>query len=340
MGGFIFWFEELDRKDNERVGRKCANLGAMCRMGLPVPEGFAISIDLYRAFLRETKVDRQIEQVVGSFGDLRTSKVSTFDILSARIRQIIEKTEMPKWIKEEISAYYNELCEKTGTERVSVRSAGVESRPGMFETYLNVKGEEEVVEKVKKVWGSAFTGRAIAYRINMGLQLLGDELGVAVVRMVNALCSGIGFTIDPVTGDGSKVIIESNWGLGEGVVSGGENVDRFILEKETLSVVQRSIGIKRRYVVPKESGVCWEEIPKERQQVPSIRDEQLVEVARLARKLEIHFGFPQDIEWAIDADMPFPKGLFLLQTRNAKMSTKIPRTATERIVDMIARRFA
>jgi len=231
MGAWIFWFEELDSKDNELVGKKCANLGAMRRMGLPVPEGFAISIGLYREFLKGTGLADEIGKLVGPFGDLSTVKVSLLDELSAKIRRAIEQREMPRWMREIIIAHYNRLCERSGTESVSVRSAGVESRPGMFETYLNVKGEDEVVEKVKKVWGSAFTSRALAYRMKMGLPLLGDELGVAVVRMVRALCSGIGFTVDPITGDTSKVIVESNWGLGEGVVSGAESVDRFVLQK-------------------------------------------------------------------------------------------------------------
>lgn len=337
----VFWLEELDAKDNWLVGRKCANLGAMCRRGLPVPPGFALSIALYEKFVEETKVERDIVKILSEAGDLSSAKVSTLDEVSSKIRKTIEEREMPEWIKRLVREFYGRLCEKVGIPQVavSVRSAGVESRPGMFETYLNVKGEERIIESIKKVWSSAFTTRAIAYRMSKGLSVLEDKLGVGIVKMVNAASSGIGFTIDPVTGDTSKIIIEANWGLGEGVVSGGENVDRFIVKKESLEIVQKLVGKKKRCVIAKQEGAEWEEVPSDKQECPCLKEEEVTEIAKLAKNLEVSFGHPQDMEWAIDADLDFPKNLFLLQTRNAKAIKKEPVSPTEKIIDMITRMF-
>jgi pyruvate,water dikinase len=337
----VFWFEEVGREHNDKVGKKCANLGVMAQMGLPVPPGFAVSIDLYREFVRETGAMAEITSYVKSLGDLKGQGIELFDRASEIIQGIIENKEMPLTLRELISAYYEGLCKKTGIANVavSVRSAGTESRPGMFETYLNVRGAEEVLRKVKKVWASAYTGRAIAFRANKGIPVIGDELGVAVPKMVNAHASGIGFTVNPVDGDGSKVIIESNWGLGEGVVSGAEHVDRFVVNKANMEITERAIGKKTKQVLNKEAGVEWAEVPPDRQSLPSLTDSEIREVAQIAMTLEERLGSPQDIEWAFDADLTFPGNLFLLQTRPAKVAVKDRRSTSDHIADLIARSF-
>jgi pyruvate,water dikinase len=337
----IFWFEEIGKEHNDTVGKKCANLGVMSQMGLPVPPGFAISIDLYKRFVQETGAIKEITRYVTSLGELKGQGIKVFDKVSQTIQGMIEGKEMPLGLKEAISSYYVELCKKVGIAdvAVSVRSAGTESRPGMFETYLNVKGTHEVLDKVKKVWASAYTARAIAFRVNKDLPVMGDELGVAVPKMVNACSAGISFTVDPITGDASKVIIESNWGLGEGVVSGVENVDRFVVDKESLEIKERAVGRKIKQVVNKVKGAEWEEVPLDKQSVPCLNDDEIKEVARLARLLEERLGSPQDIEWAIDSDFHFPQNVFLLQTRPAKVAVKKPESIADHIIEMIARKF-
>jgi len=337
----IFWFEELGKEHNDIVGKKCANLGEMTRIGLTVPPGFSIAIDMYRKFIHETGAAKEMSHYVGGLDELEGKGIAAFEEMSQILQGIIEGTETPPAIEGEISRYYDELCKKTGIPdvAVSVRSAGTESRPGMFETYLNVKGREEVLDKVKKVWASAYTTRAIAFRVNKGLPVLGDELGVAVPKMVNARTSGIGFTVNPITGDSSKVIIEANWGLGEGVVSGTESVDNFVVEKEGLKVTERNLGKKTRCVVNKEKGVDWEDVPMDRQSVFCLSDEEVVEIAKLAIFLEERLGCAQDVEWASDQDLPFPQNIFHLQTRPAKVQARKPKSTTEQIADLIARSF-
>jgi pyruvate,water dikinase len=335
----IFWFEEIGREHNDIVGKKCANLGIMSQMGLPIPPGFAISIDLYRRFAQETGAIEEISRHVKGLGDLKGQGITVFENLSRTIQSIIESREMPSAVQELIRSYYRELCKKVRVDdvAVSVRSAGAESRPGMFETYLNVKGTKGVLDKVRKVWASAYTARAIAFRVNKGLPVIGDELGVAVPKMVNACSAGISFTVDPVTGDASKVIIESNWGLGEGVVSGVENVDRFIVKKETLEIIERAVGKKTKHVSNRETGVAWEDVSLDKQCLPSLSYEEISEIARLAIRLESQLGSPQDIEWAIDLDFSFPQNIFLLQTRPAKVVIRTQESTTDRIIDLIAK---
>ncbi len=340
-GKLIFWFEEIGQEHNELVGKKCANLGEMTRMGLPVPPGFAISIEMYRRFIQDTGAADELRRYVSSFGKLKDRGIAVFDELSHTIQGIIESKEVPEDIKGMISSYYEGLCSKLRIPdvAVSVRSAGVESRPGMFETYLNVKGIEEVLDKVKKVWASAYTTRAIAFRVNKGLPVIGDELGIAIPKMINARAAGIGFTVDPVTGNASKIIIEANWGLGEGVVSGVENVDRFEVDKESLELIDSAVGQKTKQVVNKECGADWEDVPQDKRQVPCLSSEEIIEIARLAKNLEGRFGYHQDMEWAIDPDFPFPQNIFLLQTRPAKVAVKEVESVTDHMIDLIAKRY-
>ncbi len=195
------------------------------------------------------------------------------------------------------------------------------------------------MDKVKKVWASAYTTRAIAFRVNKDLPIIGDELGVAVLKMVNACSAGIGFTVDPITGNALRVIIESNWGLGEGVVSGVENVDRFVVDKESLEITERMVGKKIKQVSHKEKGVAWEEIPPDKQSLPCLSDVEIKEIAKLAKTLEERLGCPQDIEWAIDLDFSFPRNIFLLQTRPAKVQARKPQSPTYQIIDLIAKMY-
>ena len=337
----IFWFEELGERHNDMVGKKCANLGEMVQLGLPVPPGFALSIDMYRKFIRETGAEEEMARYIEGLGELKDVGITQFEEISKTIRGFIREKETPSRVKEDISAHYHELCERIGIPDmpVSIRSAGTESRPGMFETYLNVRGIADVLEKVKKVWASAYTTRAVAFRINKGLPVLGDELGVAVPKMVNARASGITFTVDPVTGDDSKIILEANWGLGEGVVSGAESVDGFVVEKADLEITKRHLGRKTKCVVNTEDGADWADVPENMQGTPCVSDDEILEIARVARSVEKSLGCPQDMEWAVDQDLNFPQSIFWLQTRPAKTAAKKMVSPAVHIADLIAKKL-
>lgn len=335
----IFQFEELGPEHNDIVGKKCANLGKMIHMKLAVPPGFALSIDMYREFIRLTGVDAQLSSYVDKAGDLKGAGIAQFEALSHRLQGAIENQEMPDELRGLISDHYDMLCEKTGVENlaVSVRSAGTHSRPGMFETYLNVSRIENVLDKVKKVWASAFTPRAIAFRANKDFPMLGDELGVAIPKMVNARASGIAFTVNPVDGDASRILLEANWGLGEGVVSGAENVDGFTVIKEDLAISGRHIGNKSKCVIYTKTGADWADVPDKMRNMPCLSDEEIIEIARIAKSTEEDLDSPQDMEWAIDQDLKFPRSLFWLQTRQAKVAAKKATSPADQVADLMAR---
>jgi pyruvate,water dikinase len=316
----IFWLEEISQQHNKIVGKKCANLGEIAQLGMPIPPGFAISIDMHKKFMEETGAADKISYFLKSLGQLKeTERIEFFEEISRKIRDIIENEQMPESLERGISFYYEELCKKVGIFNVpvSVRSAGIVSRPGMFETYLNVKGKEKVLDKVKRVWASAFTPRAITFRVNRGIPIDSDLLGVAVLKMVNTRSAGVIFTLNPINGDLSKIVIEANWGLGETVVSGKVTPDLYMVDKVTMEIVTRTISqkvIEYNFESNTEE-VVYFNIPTERQILPCLSDEEVLELAQLAKLLEHHFCQAQDIEWAIDSDLLFPKNVQILQSR-------------------------
>jgi pyruvate,water dikinase len=257
----IFWFEELGREHCEIVGKKCGNLGEMAKIGLPVPPGFALSVEAYTDFMIQTNARREIEDYLCRLrGDIEN--IEQFNQASRDIRQIVELKDMPEAMKNRILSFYEGLCRKCDCMvAVSTRSAGPVSHPGQYETYLNVKGQADLLEKIKKVWASSFNPRSLAFRKRKGLPLENDPIGVAVLKMVNARAAGIVFTADPNTGDTSKMIIEANWGLGESVVSGELMPDVYVLNKQNLEIVEKKLGKKTRYVTCKDLGVTEEDCP-------------------------------------------------------------------------------
>jgi pyruvate,water dikinase len=334
----IFWFEELGQEYNDAVGKKGANLGELCKLGMPVAPGFVISIETCRRFFAETSADEQISRYITELGNI--SDIKQCDEASRVIRSMVEEKEMPGYIAEEIKSYYKALCQKVGVAAVAVstRSGAPVSRPGMFDTCLNLKGEEQVLQGVKKVWSSAFTTRAIWYRTTHGISIAGDILGVTVQKLVNARTAGITFTADPVTGDTSRIIVHACWGLGEGVVSGKVVADKFILSKETLEVLQTTVNDKITYVVCSDETVETKDVPADKQSIVCISEPELKEVSRLARFLDQHLGQPQDIEWAIDPELPFPDNIFLFQARPVKITGERAQTPIDRLLDTMVRR--
>lgn len=320
----LFWLEDLDARCNDRVGKKCANLGEIASLGLPTPPGFAVSVEGYRRFMTDTGAEAEIRAYLDEHGDA-LSGIRGLEETSAALRRVFRSRPVPAGLDREIRAHYRELCTRCGAAdiRVSVRSAGASSHPGQYETYLNVAGEEAVEEKVRDVWSSTFNARSLAARRKQAVSLHSDPIGVAVLKMVDARSAGVLFTADPNTGDESRMIIEANWGLGESVVGGEVVPDRLILDKQTLSVVDRHLGRKERLVAyGPGGGVVEKEVtPAERGRF-CLTDEEAGEVGRLGLALERHFGCPQDVEWAVDAGLVGPRNVVLLQTRPEVMAKR------------------
>ena len=335
---WIYWFEELGQDHHTLVGKKCGNLGEMAKIGLPVPPGFALTVSAYEDFLEKTNAIREIRNYLQRLGG-GIESIEQFNEASRGIRQIVESKEIPEGMRSMILSFYGDLCRKCNADEVAVatRSAGPVSHPGQYETYLNVKGKQDLLEKIIKVWASSFNPRSLAFRSRKGIPLESDPIGVAVLKMVNARAAGVVFTADPNTGDLSKMILEANWGLGESVVSGELMPDTYIVDKESLQIRERKLGTKQKYVTFKKVGVVEEETPLHKRSAFCLRDEEVAEVGRLAVVLEKHFGVPQDAEWAIDEDFPFPQNVILLQTRPAVIAQK--KSPVDQVVDLMLKRF-
>ena len=338
MEKWIFRLEELGQNHHQMVGRKCANLGEMARLGLPVPPGFALSVKAYQDFLEETEAIHEIRDYLSRFAGSIDS-IEGFNEASREIRQIVESKEMPEAMRDIVLAYYDDLCRECNVKEaaVSTRSAGPVSHPGQYETYLNVKGKLDLLQKIIKVWASSFNPRSLAFRGRKGFPLETDPIGVAVLKMVNARAAGVAFTADPNTGNMSRMILEANWGLGESVVSGELMPDVYILDKESLQVCERKLGKKLKYVTFRDTGVEEVEAPVENRDSFCLNDAELSEIGRLAKILEKHFGVPQDVEWAVDEDVMSSGNIVLLQTRAAVIVQK--KSAVDQVVDLMLKRF-
>lgn len=335
---WIYWLNELRSEHNNIVGKKCANLGEMTHLGMRVPPGFAVSVDGYERFMEETGAGEEIRQYVKA-NQNALQKVEKQVEASRFIRGLIESKSMPRGMEEELWDYYDKLCDQVGQKDVAVatRSSGAVSMPGQMETYLNVCGKEELARKIINVWGSAFTTRAIAFRLEQGMEMEKAPIGVAVLKMVNAKSAGVTLTVQPTTGDLSKIVVEGNWGLGESVVSGEVTPDTFLVEKDT-GEVQSTISKKTHMVGYSSTGTCVMGVPEDLVDKACLDAPELEEIVRVAKDVEAHFGVPQDMEWVFDKDMPFPENLFWVQTRPAKFSKKKEKDA-EYIAELMTRVF-
>src|SRR5438034_1976958 len=318
----VVWLDQVGKNDIQLVGGKCANLGELTAKGISVPPGFAVTADAFRRFLEETRIGDVIHKALNSSNGPRDPK--QYEEASEEIRKIIESAPMPADIAEEVRVAYHNLEKKTGTAQVKVAvrsSATSEDLPdasfaGQQDTFLNVKGEEQLVHYVQKCWSSLYTPRAIFYREEKGFPHEKVLISVGVQKMVESEVSGVIFTLDPVNGDPSKIIIESSWGLGEALVAGVVRPDRFIVDKGTLQIVHKEIVPKMVEHVPNhETGLTMErEVPAERRNAASLGDEQVVELARLARDIEDHYQTPQDVEFAVERSKSGQK-VYVVQTR-------------------------
>jgi len=335
---WIFWFEELGTGDNDRVGKKCANLGELTRLGLRTPPGFAISIDGYEQFMAKTGAGEEIRRYVQENRD-HLNEVKHQIAASQAIRNIIESKEMPPDMREELFRYYDQLKERAGEQELSVavRSSGAVSMPGQMESYLNVRRKESVLQKVIQVWGSAFTTRAIAFRLEKGMAMEKAPIGIAVLKMVEAKSAGVVLTVLPTIGDLSKVVVEGNWGLGESVVSGEVNPDQFIVDKSD-GTVESTVNRKTKMVVYHDGGTITAQVPADIQEKPCVDPEELKEIVRVAKQVEDHFQTPQDMEWVLDCFQSIPDNLYWVQARPAKYA-KVKEKESEYLAELMTRMF-
>jgi pyruvate,water dikinase len=324
---YVKLFEEVGTGDVALVGGKNASLGELLRnlqeKGVNVPSGFAITAEAYRYVIEEAGIRERISETLA---DLDTHDMANLKTRGRKIREMIQNARCPAELEEEIRTAYREMEQKYGKNvDVAVRSsATAEDLPtasfaGQQESYLNVRGEDQLLEKVMDCFASLFTDRAISYRVDKGFDHLSVYLSVGVQKMVRSdlASAGVIFSIDPESGFGNAVYITGAYGLGENVVQGTVNPDQFYVFKPTLNedfrpIVEKKLGAKRQRLVYKETGTEQKEVTKEEQQSFVLSDDEVLTLGRWACIIEEHYGMPMDIEWAKDG---ITNELFIVQAR-------------------------
>lgn len=327
---FIRWFEELGKEDVPLVGGKGANLGELTKAGIPVPPGFCVTAEAYKYFVENVKLEdgkTLQEWIMEVISNTNVDDSKQLQENTAKIRQKIIELPMLPEIAEEIERAYKELSARFNKDAVYVAvrsSATAEDLPeasfaGQQETYLDVYGVDDVIDKVKKCWASLWTARATFYRAKQGFDHSKVYLSAVVQKMVNSEKSGVMFTANPVTNDRNEIMINAAWGLGEAVVSGSVTPDEYIVEKGTWKIKEKFIAKKEVMVVRNPEtgkGTVYVKVADflgpEWVEKQVLTEEQIVEVAKMGAKIEEHYGWPQDIEWAYDKD---DGKLYIVQSR-------------------------
>jgi len=302
----VVWFSEVGREDLGLVGGKGANLGELTRASIPVPPGFVVTADTYFRFIQVNALEPLIKKDLFNL-DVHDSRA--LNERAANIRQRIIDAPMPAHIADEIVEAYREL----GGGPVAVRSsATAEDLPeasfaGQQSTFLNVVGAENVVRAVQACWASLFEGRAIFYREEAGYDHTKVGLAVPVQRMVQSEKSGVMFTVEPVSSDATKITIEAVYGLGEGIVSGEISPDLYLVNKESLGILDKTVTPQDRMISRAEGSDggheganAWLDVPVSLREAQKLSDAEIRELARIGRSVEEHYGSHQDIEWAYE----------------------------------------
>ena len=304
------------------VGGKCSSLGELIHAGVRVPPGFALTTAGFRRFMADAGIAREVRAILAGI-DMKD--LDALEAASQRIRQMIEAHEFSADIEDQVAECYRKLSLRCGLPAapVAVRSSATAedladaSFAGQQDTYLWVRGTDEVLHHMRKCISSLYTGRAIDYRVKHGFDDDQLAISVGVQKMANAYTAGVMFTIHPANGDRSVIVIDSNFGFGESVVSGEVTPDHFVVNKVTLDIIDRTISQKLICVTVdrKTQTSQTTEVPLERQRVQSLIDDEITELAWMGKQIEKHNGRTMDIEWAVDKDLPAGGNIFILQAR-------------------------
>ena len=332
--------------DASRVGPKMARLGQLASTGWRVPDGYAVTAgaledwlppaalaELHRLFSTPTADAAASAAGAGpEFG--RHQRLTQ---LSAQARTLIEGQSLPSGLADAVADAHARLAARTGRGallRVAVRSSAVgedgraASFAGQYETYLGVSGADEVLRHIAKCWASGYSAHALDYRRRFGgsSPLRAHDLAVGVLELVDARSAGVAFTLDPVTGDRARLVVEANWGLGESVVSGQVTPDYWTVERDSGRILERRVGAKLVWSVLAEpgaggagdasgGGTVLAPQPAELAQAPCLTDDEVRYICRQAAAIEEAEGTPQDVEWAIARDLDVPDSVYFLQHR-------------------------
>jgi len=303
---FIRRFADLRRTDLAYAGGKGANLGELTSAGLPVPGGFVVGAPTYAAFCEQTGLRDRLRELLDG---LDVEDTAELERASAEARALFDETPVPESIAAAIEEAYVQLCGDASDRPVAVRSSATgedtaeASFAGMNETFLNTCGAPAVVDAVRRCWRSLFGSRTIYYRARNGLPQTAMDIAVVVQLQVRSTRAGVMFTANPASGSRDEIVIEGAFGLGESVVSGAVSPDRYLVEKATLAIRRREVHDKELAIESAEGGgTVTRELGGDERERPVLNDEEITAVGGLGRRIEEHYGEPQDTEWAFDPD--------------------------------------
>lgn len=319
MNQYILNFNEIDKTNIMTVGGKGANLGELSRIdGIKVPDGFCVTTEAYRKSIENSN---ELEVLIEKLTELKSDDREQISQISKSVRSVIENLKMETDIQSEIT---NVLDKHGDNEAYAIRSsATAEDLPnasfaGQQDTYLNIRGKDEIIRHIIKCWASLFTDRAVTYRIQNGFDHKKVLLSVVVQKMVISEASGIMFTADPMTSDRKTLTIDAGFGLGEALVSGLVNPD--IYKVVDGRITNKNIGTKEMEIRTDQSGGTQEvDIEKDRQKKQVLEDEQIQKLATMGKKIESYYGSPQDIEWCL-----FNKEFYIVQSRSITTLFPLP----------------
>jgi pyruvate,water dikinase len=302
MNPYVLGFQEVDKSKLEVVGGKGANLGELSRVdGIRVPEGFCVTTEAYKKIIANNE---EFHTLLLQLSHLKVDDRERISEISRKIRRVIEAITIPKDIDEEISCYITKLGEKNA---YAVRSsATAEDLPlasfaGQQDTYLNIIGKDSILQHISKCWASLFTDRAVTYRIQNNFEHQKVYLSVVIQKMVFPQAAGIMFTADPITSNRRVLSIDASFGLGEALVSGLVNSDIYKVREG--KIIDKKVSTKKIAIYAlKEGGTEEKTINAEQQNVQTLKDEQILQLERVGRKIEAYFSCPQDIEWCLYED--------------------------------------
>jgi pyruvate,water dikinase len=318
----ILDFRKLNKSSLPLVGGKNASLGEMINAGIRVPPGFAVTTNSYSVFMEKAGINNTIFSLLA---DLDPDNMAALNQTAEKVQEMIKTAVIPDDVQKMIGDGYSLLCEKCRVDAlpVAVRSsATAEDLPtasfaGQQDTYLWITGADRVIESVRRCWASLYTPRAISYRVKNDFPHEKVLISVGVQKMVNSRAAGVMFTLNPTNGDISKVVIEGSWGLGETVVSGSVNPDKFVVDKVMGEINERTISTKHiECVFDVEKGETVDaDVAEDMQCTCCLEDQEIKALVKTAKTIEAHYGRAMDIEWAIDKDFSFPENIFIVQAR-------------------------
>ncbi len=311
-------FKNISKNDVALAGGKGASLGEMTQAGISVPPGFVILSTAFEKFLEETDLNVEIDSVLDS---VNHKEIHTVENASEKIQALILAAEMPQDITIEVQKFFKNLNSKYVAVRSSATAEDSASAAwaGQLESYLNTT-EKTLLENVKKCWASLFTPRAIFYRFEKDLHKQKISVAVVVQKMVDSEKSGIAFSVHPVTQDRNQLIIEAGFGLGEAIVSGQITPDSYVVEKQPRRIIDKNVQTQSRGLYRAENGGNkWRDITKGQGEKQLLSDSEILELSDIILRIENHYGFPCDIEWA------FERGKFdIVQSRPITTLQKEP----------------